>query len=88
VARGGHLVAHDLIGALDNGWLAHAYLDVFEPEPLPERDPLWNHPGITITPHSAALTEPRTAIPRIVENIERVRRGETPVNLVDFQAGY
>jgi glyoxylate/hydroxypyruvate reductase A len=64
VARGGHLVARDLIGALDNGWLAHAYLDVFEPEPLPERDPLWNHPGITITPHSAALTEPRTAIPR------------------------
>jgi glyoxylate/hydroxypyruvate reductase len=88
VARGGHLVARDLIGALDNGWLAHAYLDVFEPEPLPERDPLWNHPGITITPHSAALTEPRTAIPRIVDNVERVRRGETPANLVDFQAGY
>jgi glyoxylate/hydroxypyruvate reductase A len=88
VARGGHLVARDLIGALDNGWLAHAYLDVFEPEPLPERDPLWNHPGVTITPHSAALTEPRTAIPKIVDNIERVRRGETPLNLVDFQAGY
>ena len=88
VARGGHLVARDLIGALDNGWLAHAYLDVFDPEPLAERDPLWNHPGITITPHSAALTEPRTAIPKIVENVERVRRGETPANLVDFQAGY
>jgi len=88
VARGGHLVARDLIGALDNGWLAHAYLDVFEPEPLPERDPLWDHPGITITPHSAALTEPRTAIPEIVDNIERVRRGETPANLVDFHAGY
>jgi len=88
VARGGHLVARDLIGALDNGWLAHAYLDVFEPEPLPERDPLWTHPGITITPHSAALTEPRTAIPKIVENVERVRRGGTPANLVDFHAGY
>ena len=88
VARGGHLVAEDLIAVLDSGYLAHAYLDVFEHEPLPREHPLWTHPGITITPHSAALTEPRTAIPRIVENIERLRRGEPPHNLVDFDAGY
>ena len=88
VARGGHLVAEDLIEVLDSGYLAHAYLDVFEHEPLPREHPLWTHPGITITPHSAALTEPRTAIPRIVENIERLRRGEPPHNLVDFDAGY
>ena len=88
VARGGHLVARDLLGALDNGWLAHAYLDVFEPEPLPAGDPLWEHPGVTVTPHIAALTEPRTAVPKLAENVERVRRGETPANLVDFQAGY
>jgi glyoxylate/hydroxypyruvate reductase A len=88
VARGGHLVARDLVSALDNGWLAHAYLDVFDPEPLPERDPLWEHPGITITPHIAALTDPRTAVPKVVENVERVRRGETPAHLVDFSAGY
>ena len=88
VARGGHLVAEDLIAALDSGHLAHAYLDVFEHEPLPHEHPLWTHPGITITPHTAALTEPRTAIPRIVENVERLRRGEPPLNLVDFDAGY
>jgi glyoxylate/hydroxypyruvate reductase A len=88
VARGGHLVAEDLIAALDSGHLAHAYLDVFEHEPLPHDHPLWTHPGITITPHTAALTEPRTAIPKIVENVERLRRGEPPLNLVDFDAGY
>jgi glyoxylate/hydroxypyruvate reductase A len=88
MARGGHLVMSDLLRELDSGHLAHAYLDVFDHEPLGASDPLWTHPGITITPHSAALTEPRTAIPRIVENIERVRRGETPHNLVDFAAGY
>jgi glyoxylate/hydroxypyruvate reductase A len=88
LARGAHLVASDLIHELDSGHLAHAYLDVFEAEPLAPGDPLWQHPGITITPHSAALTEPRTAIPKIVENIERVRRGETPHHLVDFAAGY
>jgi glyoxylate/hydroxypyruvate reductase len=88
VARGAHLVTRDLLGALDNGWLAHAYLDVFEPEPLPRDDLLWQHPGVTVTPHIAALTEPRTAVPKIAENVDRVRRGETPANLVDVQAGY
>jgi glyoxylate/hydroxypyruvate reductase A len=88
VARGGHLVTRDLLGAIDGGWLAHAYLDVFDPEPLPASDPLWQHPGVTITPHIAALTEPRTSVPKIAENVERVRRGETPANLVDFDAGY
>ena len=88
VARGGHLVAEDLIAVLDSGHLAHAYLDVFEHEPLTHDHPLWAYPGITITPHTAALTEPRTAIPKIVENVERLRRGEPPLNLVDFDAGY
>ena len=88
VARGAHLVAEDLIAALDSGHLAHAYLDVFEHEPLTHDHPLWTHPGITVTPHAAALTEPRTAIPRIVENVERLRRGEPPLNLVDLDAGY
>jgi glyoxylate/hydroxypyruvate reductase A len=88
LARGAHLVAPDLLGALDSGRLAHAYLDVFETEPLPAADPLWQHPGVSVTPHIAALTEPRTALPRIVENIECVRRGETPRHLVDFGAGY
>ena len=88
VARGGHLVAADLLQLLDSGHLGHAYLDVFDPEPLPAASPLWKHPGVTLTPHSAALTEPRTAIPKIVENVERVRRGEAPLHVVDFAAGY
>jgi glyoxylate/hydroxypyruvate reductase A len=88
VARGGHLVVADLLSQLDSGHLSHAYLDVFDSEPLPASSPLWKHPGVTITPHAAALTEPRTAIAKIVENIERVRRGETPHHLVDYSAGY
>jgi glyoxylate/hydroxypyruvate reductase A len=88
LARGAHVVVPDLLGQLESGHLSHAYLDVFDSEPLPSSSPLWTHPGVTITPHSAALTEPRTAIPKIAENIERVRRGEPPLNLVDLAAGY
>ncbi len=88
VARGGHLVAPDLLALLDAGHLAHAYLDVFEVEPLPPESPLWTHPGISVTPHIAALTEPRTSVAKIAQNLERLRRGERPGNLVDFAAGY
>lgn len=88
LARGPHVVVPDLIAALDSGRLAHAWLDVFDKEPLPAESPLWKHPGVTITPHAAALTEPRTAVTKIAQNVERVRRGERPLNLVDFQSGY
>ena len=88
VARGAQVVIPDLLAALDSGQLAHAYLDVFDKEPLPADSPLWAHPGVTITPHSAALTEPRTAMAPVVENIERIRAGQPALNLVDFGAGY
>ena len=88
VARGPHVVVPDLIAALDSGQLAHAWLDVFDEEPLPASSPLWKHPRVSITPHAAALTEPRTAVAAIAENVERVRRGERPLHLVDFAAGY
>jgi len=88
VARGAHLVVPDLLAALDSGRLEHAYLDVFEHEPLPAESPLWSRPGITLTPHVAAFTEPRTSVVKIVENFERVRRGEKPLHTVDYSAGY
>lgn len=88
VARGAHLVEADLLAALDSGHLAHAYLDVFETEPLPEAHPFWSHPGISLTPHVAALTEPRTALPLVIRNLERAERGEAPEARVDPAAGY
>lgn len=88
VARGRHVIEKDLVAALDSGWLTHAYLDVFESEPLNPDSPLWANPHVTITPHVAALTELRTALPKVVQNIERARRGEPPEGLVDRVAGY
>jgi len=56
LARGGHLVVSDLLRELDSGHLAHAYL-MCSTRAAAANDPLWRHPGVTITPHSAALTE-------------------------------
>lgn len=87
-ARGGHVVDADLIAALDEGHIAHATLDVFHTEPLPDDHPFWSHPGITVTPHAASLTVPGTAAGEVAENIRRFRCGEPLRNVVDMDRGY
>jgi glyoxylate/hydroxypyruvate reductase A len=88
VARGAHVVDADLLAALDSGHIAQAYLDVFETEPLPADHRYWVHPNVFVTPHVAALTEPRTALAMIVDNINRVREGQAPLGRVNLDAGY
>ncbi|MGH8747040.1 MAG: 2-hydroxyacid dehydrogenase, partial [Burkholderiales bacterium] len=88
LGRGAPLVEADLIAALDAGQLAHAWLDVFETEPLPGSHPFWRHPGVSLTPHIAALTDPRTALAFVIRNLERLSRGEPPEAQVDRGAGY
>ncbi len=87
-ARGGHLVADDLLAALDSGHIAAAALDVFEPEPLPADHPFWGHPRVLVWPHAASITIPSSAAPQVVENLHRARAGRPLINLVDFSAGY
>jgi glyoxylate/hydroxypyruvate reductase A len=88
VARGGHLIEPDLIAALDSGHLAGATLDVFETEPLPETSPLWRNPKITVTPHIAAISDPRLAARHVIDGIARAERGERHPNTVDMTRGY
>ena len=88
LARGEIAVEHDLLAALDERVLSHAYLDVFAEEPLPPAHPFWRHPAVTVTPHVAALTDPRTAAPWVAANLARVARCERPLGLVDRARGY
>jgi glyoxylate/hydroxypyruvate reductase A len=87
-ARGGHLNEPDLIAAIDSGHLAGAALDVFETEPLPQTSPIWAHPKITVTPHVAAMTDPRVAARTVADAIAGHIKGEKLDNLVDFKLGY
>ena len=88
LARGAHLVDQDLLEAIDQGYIADATLDVFTQEPLAGMHPFWTHPRVSITPHIAAFTIPNIAMDTIVENIQRIEKGETPFGVVDMDSGY
>ena len=88
VARGQHLVDADLIAALDGGHIAGAVLDVFNGEPLAADHPFWRHPKVTVTPHIASLSDPRTIIEQVVENLRRCEAGRPLLHQVDPARGY
>jgi glyoxylate/hydroxypyruvate reductase len=86
--RGGHLIAQDLIDALDDGQLRAAMLDVTDPEPLPEGHPLYSHPAVFLTPHVAAETRHATAGQVLADNALRLLAGEPLLGEVDRTKGY
>ncbi len=87
----GELVVHEaLVAALASGHLGGAGLDVHHAEPLPADDPLWGHPNVVMTPHTAGASQLRAGrnIDRFVDNLVRFRRGEALVGRVDKALGY
>ncbi|WP_147125801.1 2-hydroxyacid dehydrogenase [Shimia ponticola] len=85
----GPLIDDDaLLNALDDCQISHATLDVFREEPLPPNHPFWNDPRVTVTPHVASFTRPKTASRQIAANIQRSENGEPLIGLVDREAGY
>ena len=91
VARGGHLVDEDLIELIDSGQLAGATLDVFRTEPLPASHAFWNHPKITVTPHTSARTLRDESIAQIAGKIRALEAGAAIGSLagvVDLKKGY
>ncbi|MCY1373120.1 Glyoxylate/hydroxypyruvate reductase A [compost metagenome] len=86
--RGAHMVARDVIAALDSGQLRQAVLDVFEEEPLAPESPLWSHPGIIVTPHCAAIPDRRERARHAAFLIAANERGEALPNIYDAQRGY
>lgn len=88
LARGAHVVDDDLLAALDSGRIRRAVLDVFQEEPLPSSHRFWTHDRVTLLPHAAAQTDPRSAARIAVRNIEALRAGKAFENLVDRTKGY
>ncbi|GBU15502.1 glyoxylate/hydroxypyruvate reductase A [Polaromonas sp.] len=88
VARGKHLVEEDLLALINSGRLAGATLDVFRTEPLPAEHPFWQHPKITVTPHTSARTLRSESIAQIAGKILALERGEAVAGVINQAQGY
>jgi glyoxylate/hydroxypyruvate reductase A len=88
LARGAQVVEADLLAALDAQQIRHAVLDVFQTEPLPAEHAFWWHPGVTVLPHTAAQTDPRSACAVVAANVRALREDRPLAHLVERRRGY
>jgi D-2-hydroxyacid dehydrogenase (NADP+) len=84
VGRGELVDQVALTDALASGRLAGAGLDVFDPEPLPPEDALWDLPNVIISPHTSGSSDgtTRRVAEIFLDNLGRFVRGEALRNEV------
>jgi phosphoglycerate dehydrogenase-like enzyme len=84
-ARGSIVDTEALLGLLRAGRV-RAVLDVTDPEPLPAEHPLWDAPGVSISPHLAGDTAAaeRRAFALVGEQVRRYAHGEPLANVVEY----
>ena len=92
VARGPIVDEKALIKALKEGWIAGAGLDVFEKEPLPDENPMWDLDNVIITPHIAGPTPHYMdrLMDLFIDNLEAFVEGRTDkmVNVINYDKQY
>jgi phosphoglycerate dehydrogenase-like enzyme len=93
IARGDLIDQAALIEAMHAGALGGAFLDVTDPEPAPQSDPIWTTPGVILTSHTAGrshsgrgTTERAAAL--FLDNLQRWQAGQPLLNQVDLELGY
>ncbi len=90
ISRGGVVDHGALIEALNEKRLAGAALDVYPLEPLPESSPLWEMPGVIVSPHVAGASGQyyERAVDLFAENLQRYLTGRPLLNRYDPVRGY
>ena len=90
VGRGQLVDENALASALRENKIGGATLDVFPTEPLAKESPLWDLPGLLITPHTAALTDKiwERHYTLFAENLRRYHSGRELIGVVDKRKGY
>lgn len=83
-ARGPIIQEAALLQALKEGWIAGAALDTHYHYPMPPDHPLWKMSNVIMTPHISGSTKgprfPERVWDLFVQNVERVMRGDAPLN--------
>lgn len=84
VGRGELVDQAALTDALASGRLGGAGLDVFDPEPLPADDPLWDLPNVIISPHTSGSSDgtSQRVAEIFLDNLDRFVRGDALRNEV------
>jgi phosphoglycerate dehydrogenase-like enzyme len=91
IGRGDLVKDSVLIEALENNELDHAFLDVFETEPLESNHPFWSMDKITITPHLSSRT--MQYLPRSFAIFKKnlttyMNKGNSYINQINPERGY
>ncbi|MDQ0175718.1 D-2-hydroxyacid dehydrogenase [Bacillus chungangensis] len=91
IGRGDVVQESVLIDALKKEEIAHAYLDVFQTEPLPADHPFWSMNNLTVTPHISSKS--KQYLPRVFDiwkhNLHTyIRNGNDYLNVIDLKRGY
>ncbi|RRN67374.1 D-2-hydroxyacid dehydrogenase [Peribacillus simplex] len=91
IGRGDLIDEEVLIEALEASELAHAILDVFDPEPLEKGHPFWRMENVTVTPHLSSKSGeylPRTFAIFEKNMREYLKSGKDFINVIDLSRGY
>jgi phosphoglycerate dehydrogenase-like enzyme len=80
-----------LLQALEKNEIAHAFLDVFEKEPLVKDHPFWKMKNVTVTPHLSSVTQ--NYLPRSFEIFKHnlktyLNQTGDYINVIDWKKGY
>lgn len=91
IGRGNLIKDEALLKVMQNQEIAHAYLDVFEQEPLPKGHPFWEMDQVTVTPHLSSIT--KKYMPRSFEIFKHnlhtyMNKSGEFINLIDPARGY
>lgn len=90
VARGKIIDQPTFIKALKEGWIAGAGLDVFETEPLPADNELWELPNVIVSCHMAGNTESQGQrfLDLFCDELRRYLAGEPLQHVIDTERKY
>jgi phosphoglycerate dehydrogenase-like enzyme len=88
VARGSLVDERELARVMTEEPLAAAVLDVFDPEPLDPKSPLWDLPNVYISAHSSVSLDRYVddVFDLFLENLVHFLAGETMRNVVDMKS--
>ncbi len=90
IARGSIIDEKALIHNLESGKIKKAALDVFEIEPLPTDNPLWEMDNVAISPHGCWGSEMdgKRKYDIVYNNMKRFINREGLINVINFKKGY